>query len=507
MKLRLCGAGLIAGLAAAKSTDVERSNSSCLYQTHPPSYNLLNPQNGDLVAKAKVAYVCQQCGRTSPRAMGKCPQCGSWNSMVAEVIDDRRRTAAAGQTSKAVPRRLAEIEDDHRQRIPLSIEEFSRVLGGGIVPGSVVLIGGDPGIGKSTLLLQMVLSLAKKDPILYVSGEESEGQIKARAERLQSADETTGQLFLLTETHLESIVSHFDQVHPRLVVIDSIQTMQTSDLDSSAGTISQVRECASRLQSVAKSSGIAVFLVGHVTKEGAIAGPRVLEHIVDTVLYLEGDSFHAFRLLRSVKNRFGPTSEVGVFEMQTKGMVEVANPSEAFLSERAIDAPGSTISVPMEGTRPMLVEIQGLTSSTSFGNPRRTANGVDFNRLLLTVAVLTRRMNYRLSDQDVFVNVVGGLKINEPGSDLAVAAAIASSLRDQPISPGVVMVGELGLSGEIRSVSQLTPRLREAAKLGFERAIVPPLQKSDEPTISSMQITQVRSLREALREALPTKSH
>jgi DNA repair protein RadA/Sms len=384
--------------------------------------------------------------------------------------------------------------------MPLAIEEFSRVLGGGIVPGSVVLIGGDPGIGKSTLLLQMVLSLAEQSPVLYVSGEESEGQIKQRAQRLLA--DSSDQLYLLTETNLEAILSHLKQLSPRLVVIDSIQTMQTSTLDSSAGTISQVRECASQLQAMAKTSGVAVFLVGHVTKEGAIAGPRVLEHIVDTVLYLEGDAFHAFRLLRSVKNRFGPTSEVGVFEMKAQGMEEVTNPSEAFLSERSLDVPGSTIAVPMEGTRPMLVEIQGLTSHSTFGNPRRTANGVDFNRLLLTVAVLTRRMGYKLSDQDVFVNVVGGLRINEPAADIAVAAAIASSLRDHPISPGLVMIGELGLSGEVRSVSQLSPRLNEAAKLGFQRAIVPPLLKNQEAPQSSLEIIQARTLRDVLRHAL-----
>jgi DNA repair protein RadA/Sms len=315
----------------------------------------------------------------------------------------------------------------------------------------VVLIGGDPGIGKSTLLLQVALSVPGK--VLYVSGEESAPQIKARALRLlEGKSEPADLLYLLTETDVERIVAQVEALQPALLVVDSIQTMQLADIGSAAGSISQVRESAARLQAMAKSSGVAVFLVGHVTKEGSIAGPRVLEHLVDTVLYLEGDAFQSYRLLRSVKNRFGPTTEVGVFEMRGSGMIEVPNPSEAFLAERMAEAPGSAIALTMEGTRPLLVEVQGLTSPTPFGNPRRTANGIDFNRLLLTVAVLSRRVGLPLGEQDVFVNVVGGLQVREPGIDLALAAAIASSARDRPLPPDLAMVGEVGLSGEMRTV-------------------------------------------------------
>jgi DNA repair protein RadA/Sms len=305
-------------------------------------------------------------------------------------------------------------------------------------------------------------------------------------------------LYLLTETSLEAITPVIERTSPIVVVIDSIQTTHTSELDSSAGSISQVRECASRLQALAKESGVAVFLVGHVTKEGAIAGPKVLEHIVDTVLYLEGDSFHAYRLLRSVKNRFGPTTEVGVFEMGASGMEEVTNPSETFLAERVVDSPGSAIAVTMEGTRPLLVEIQGLTSGTSFGHPRRTTNGVDFNRLLLTIAVLSRRVGLRLSDQDVFVNVVGGLRISEPAADLAVAAAIFSSMKDIPLPADVAFIGEVGLSGELRTVPQMPARMSEASKLGFRRVVIPKVDLSDDLRPEGLQVIQARSLREAL---------
>ncbi len=362
--------------------------------------------------------------------------------MVEEIIAPTPAAAHStlrGITGVSSPRRLSEITDDVEERMSLSIGEFARVLGGGIVPGSVVLIGGDPGIGKSTLLLQVALEMAHSFSVLYVSGEESERQIKMRALRLlrSSSGEPAvpampDDLFLVTETNLNIILEHIAELHPALVILDSVQTTYMPELESSAGSVSQVRECASRLRELAKSSGLAVFLIGHVTKEGAIAGPRVLEHIVDTVLYLEGDRFQSYRLLRSVKNRFGATSEVGVFEMRERGMVEVTNPSEAFLAERMVNTPGSAIAVTMEGTRPILVEVQGLTTPTAFGNPRRTPNGVDFNRLLLTVAVLTRRVGLHLGEQDVFVNVVGGIQIDEPAADLAVAAAIASSMRDTP---------------------------------------------------------------------------
>jgi DNA repair protein RadA/Sms len=422
--------------------------------------------------------------------------------------------------SRSTPRRLGEISGDVEERLPLNIGEFSRVLGGGVVPGSVVLIGGDPGIGKSTLLLQVALEMAHQQSVLYVSGEESERQIKMRALRLQRTGqlgEADGReqeeanlpmpedLFLVTETNLATILEHVSEIQPNLLVIDSIQTVYLAEMDSSAGSVSQVRECASRLRELAKSSGVAVFLIGHVTKEGAIAGPRVLEHIVDTVLYLEGDRFQSYRLLRSVKNRFGATSEVGVFEMRERGMVEVTNPSEAFLAERLINAPGSAIAVTMEGTRPLLVEIQGLASPTSFGNPRRTPNGVDFNRLLLTVAVLNRRVGVRLGEQDIFVNVVGGLTVSEPAADLAVAAAIASSVRNLPVKVETVLIGEIGLSGELRMVGQMPARLREAAKLGFKTAIVPRRLRRAEPWPDGIEVVEVRALRQALDLALVSK--
>ncbi len=349
--------------------------------------------------RLRTQYVCQQCGRTAARELGRCPQCGAWNSMVGEAVapPKPRRVGTPTVGGRRAPQRLAEIEGEAEARLALPIEEFARVLGGGIVPASVVLVGGEPGIGKSTLLLQVAVQMAHHGPVLYVSGEESERQIKARAQRLFGAQGVPDGLFLYSETDLESIIHHLESLQPILAVIDSIQTVYLPELDSSAGSITQVRDCASRLQAVAKAGGTAIFLVGHVTKEGAIAGPRVLEHIVDTVLYLEGDPFHAYRLLRSVKNRFGATSEVGVFEMGAGGMAEVPNPSEAFLAERVVNAPGSAIAVTMEGTRPLLVEVQGLTSPTSFGHPRRTANGVDLNRLLLTIAVLTRRVGLKLA--------------------------------------------------------------------------------------------------------------
>jgi DNA repair protein RadA/Sms len=365
-------------------------------------------------------------------------------------------------------RRLAEIETEGLERLPLPLEEFSRVLGGGVVPGSLVLVGGDPGIGKSTLLLQTagLMTGATGRPVLYVSGEESARQIKMRADRLTIHNDD---LFVVTETNLDAILHHAEQVQPVVTIVDSIQTVYSEELTSAAGSISQVRQAASRLQWWAKADGVAVFLVGHVTKGGAIAGPKVLEHIVDTVLYMEGDRFHTYRLLRSVKNRFGATSEVGVFEMQERGMVEVPNPSEVFLAERMVNAPGSAIAVTMEGTRSLLVEVQALASHSSFGHPRRTANGVDFNRLLLITAVLSRRVGLRLYDQDVFANVIGGLQVGEPAADLAVAVAIASSVRDRAVAADLAVIGEVGLSGEVRAVGQMAARLKEEARLGFRR--------------------------------------
>jgi DNA repair protein RadA/Sms len=474
------------------------------------------------MAKTHTRYVCQECGRVAASYMGKCPQCGSFNSMVEEVIHDEpvsKGTAVRGLTGRSAPRSIGDISSDAEDRINLPIGEFARVLGGGIVPGSIVLVGGDPGIGKSTLMLQMAMEMAAKKRVLYVSGEESERQIKMRAVRLtksvgaqqddqrpnaktDSAVTLPANLLLVTETNLETILNHIREVKPELLIVDSIQTVYLSNMDSSAGSVSQVRECSSQLRELAKTSGISVFVIGHVTKEGTIAGPRVLEHIVDTVLYLEGDRFQAYRLLRSVKNRFGATSEVGVFEMREGGLEEVTNPSEAFLAERMINAAGSAIAVTMEGTRPILVEIQGLTSPTQFGNARRTANGVDFNRLLLITAVLTRRMGLKLSEQDVFVNVVGGLQIDEPAADLAIAAAIASSWRDVSVKAEAVLIAEIGLAGELRMPGQMQARLREAQKLGFRMAIVPKALRKGEPYPKGIEVIEVRSIQQALDAAL-----
>lgn len=457
------------------------------------------------MAKTHTRYVCQECGRVAASYMGKCPQCGSFNSMVEEVIHEEpaaKSTSVRGLTGRSTPRSIGDVSGDAEDRIHLPIGEFARVLGGGIVPGSIVLVGGDPGIGKSTLMLQMAMEMGAKERVLYVSGEESERQIKMRAVRLNGQKELPKNLLLVTETNLEIILNHISEVKPDLLIVDSIQTVYLSNLDSSAGSVSQVRECSSQLRELAKTSGISVFVIGHVTKEGTIAGPRVLEHIVDTVLYLEGDRFQAYRLLRSVKNRFGATSEVGVFEMREGGLAEVTNPSEAFLAERMINAAGSAIAVTMEGTRPLLVEIQGLTSPTQFGNARRTANGIDFNRLLLIAAVLTRRVGLKLSEQDVFVNVVGGLQIDEPAADLAVAAAIASSWRDISVKADSVLIAEIGLAGELRMPGQMQARLREAQKLGFRTAIVPKALRKGEPYPKGIEIVEVRSIQQALEAAL-----
>lgn len=466
------------------------------------------------MAKAYFQYICQECGYSNPRYLGRCPNCDSWNTMVEERVEKGSATAALSSSrfnATSVPKPIQDIQSDEGRRIRLKGEEFSRVLGGGLVPGSINLIGGDPGIGKSTLLLQIALELAESSSVLYVSGEESEQQIKMRADRLQRDSdgnplELPRQLLLVTETNLEAILDHADSAQPTLLIVDSIQTSYLPELSSSAGSVTQVRESASRLREYAKKTGTSIFLIGHVTKEGTIAGPRVLEHIVDTVLYLEGDRYQAYRLLRSVKNRFGATSEVGVFEMRERGMIEISNPSEAFLAERMVNAPGSAIAVTMEGTRPILVEIQGLTNPTTFGNPRRTPNGIEFNRLLLISAVLTRRAGIKLTDQDVYVNVVGGLKISEPAADLATAAAIASSVKDRPVKADTILIGEIGLSGELRLASRMSDRLGEAAKLGFKSAIVPKqLRGASYNWPKGLEVIEVRSLDQALKASLLNK--
>jgi len=459
------------------------------------------------VPKTRIKFVCQQCGYEAPRWSGRCPQCKQWNTLV-EIVEERPGSGVSRSTRQTVPQPITAISTDGFARIPVPMDEFNRTLGGGIVPGSVILIGGDPGIGKSTLLLQIsALLAASGKPTLYVSGEESTQQIKMRAHRLNISEE---QLYILSETSLNHILSQIEGLEPQLVVVDSIQAVYLEELESSAGSIGQVRECGAALLRMAKSRSIPVFIVGHVTKQGAIAGPRVLEHMVDTVLYLEGERFQVYRVLRSVKNRFGSTNEVGIFEMQEQGLVEVTNPSQAFLSERLPSASGSAVAVTMEGTRPLLVEIQALTSTTSFGLPRRTANGIDFNRLLLLAAVLSKRVGLKLSTQDIFVNVVGGLRISEPAADLGVAAAIASSFRGVPLPDDCVMLGEVGLSGELRSVGHAEKRLKEAAKLGFKRCIVPrslrlgrgpsPM-RSQAPTVD-IELLRARSIGEALDIAL-----
>jgi DNA repair protein RadA/Sms len=449
------------------------------------------------MAKTRTIFVCQQCSAQQSRWMGKCPDCGTWDSLVEQVepkAASGRGSIRESGSAGARPVRLKDVPTGGFQRFPVHAEELARVLGGGLVPGSVVLIGGDPGVGKSTLLTQAAAHFAANvGPALYVSAEESAQQIKLRAERLALGAE---ELYVYSETSLDVILQQIRDLRPSLVIVDSIQTVYLEELTSAAGSVSQVREGALRLMQIAKELGIPIFLVGHVTKEGAIAGPRVLEHIVDVVLYLEGERFHQYRLLRGVKNRFGSTNEVGVFEMTGDGMREVPNPSQVFLAERSTGSPGSTVAVTMEGTRPLLVEMQALTSTTGSAQPRRTANGFDVNRMLMLGAVLTKRVGLPLFNQDVYVNVVGGLRIGEPAADLALCLAVASSYRNQRIDPDIVLVGEVGLSGELRSVSQLDRRLAEAAKLGFSRAVVP--ASAPTPAVQGLQVLPARSLAEVV---------
>lgn len=449
------------------------------------------------MVKTRTKYVCQQCGGQYPTEYGRCPSCGSWQSLVATL--ERPEPARAGfprpVTGAAVPLVLAHVESVAHRRLRLPVEEFNRVLGGGVVPGSVVLLGGEPGIGKSTLLLQVAnLAALHCGTVLYAAGEESAEQVKLRADRLGTI---APDLYIIPETDVDTIMAHAQHLQPALLIVDSIQTMQTTDLDSPSGSVGQVREATSRLTRLAKGEGIATFLVGHVTKEGNIAGPKVLEHMVDTVLYLEGDRFHAYRLLRVVKNRFGATHEVGVFDMQDDGMTEVSNPSAVFLSEREEQSSGSVVTVTMEGTRPLLIELQALVTPTHFGLPRRTANGLDMNRLILLTAVLSKRAGLPLGTQDVYVNVVGGIKLTEPATDLAAVLAIASALSETPVGASAV-VGEVGLGGEVRSVNHVRQRVAEARKLGFERCIVPARNRRELQGVTDMDIIEVSSLNEAL---------
>lgn len=421
--------------------------------------------------KVKTFYQCQSCGYTSPKWLGKCPDCGEWNTLVEERKETVPfRLDLPAYLKKSEPLLLSSIKAGYGERTSTGIKELDRVLGGGVVTGSVVLVGGDPGIGKSTLLLQALSGLSRFGQVLYVSGEESPEQIKIRAERLSI---NTEEIVLLSETSLRGIIDTALKLVPKAMVVDSIQTVFTEELLSAPGSVSQVRECAAKLMIFAKKSDIPIFLVGHVTKEGAIAGPRVLEHIVDTVLYFEGDRGHSYRILRTVKNRFGSTNEIGIFEMSDSGLLEVENPSELFLLERPINVSGSTVVASLEGTRPLMVEIQSLVSQSNFGMPRRTTIGVDFNRVNLLVAVLEKRAGLLLGGMDIFVNVVGGLRIVEPAVDLGIITTIASSLKDIPIDPRIFVFGEVGLSGEVRAIAQAEIRIKEAAKIGFKKAVIP----------------------------------
>lgn len=437
------------------------------------------------MAKPRIKYVCQQCGGEQSKWMGKCPDCGVWNSL-EETIEipqspiQQRRQAINGSNGHSsgihTPVVLPQIKPLTQPRISVGYEEMDRVLGGGLVQGSLTLIGGEPGIGKSTLLLQVSGFIAQHiGPVLYVSGEESIEQVKMRAERMEITGE---RLYLLAAIELDVIAEAVHQLKPSLLIVDSIQTIVTSHLTSAPGSISQVRECTLQLMQLAKNTHIPTFIIGHVTKEGTVAGPKALEHIVDAVLYLEGERYHSYRLLRGMKNRFGATHEIGVFEMHGEGLIEVTNPSAIFLSDRATGASGSAVVVSMEGTRPLLVEVQALVTPTNFGNPRCTTNGIDHNRLLMLLAVLTKRVGLAVGNHDVYANVIGGFNLEEPSVDLGVAAAIASSYRERTISADIAMIGEVGLSGELRAVSRLPLRVREAAKLGFKRCIVPSAAKA-----------------------------
>ncbi len=439
--------------------------------------------------RSKFLYQCQSCGYSSPKWLGKCPDCGKWNSF----SEEERVTKLKGPKA-AEPVLLSEISASTGIRCSTGIKELDRTLGGGVVKGSVVLIGGDPGIGKSTLILQSLDGLSKLGKILYVSGEESPEQIKIRADRLCIESD---KIILLPETSLEGIISIAQKINPRLIVIDSIQTIFSLEMPSAPGSVGQIRECATKLMFLAKKDGIPLFIIGHVTKEGAIAGPKVLEHIVDTVLYFEGDKGNPFRILRAVKNRFGSTNEIGVFEMQESGLKEVDNPSQLFLSERPLDVPGSVVTVSLEGTRPLLVEIQALVTSSSFGVPRRTALGVDYNRINLLIAVLEKRLGMHLGAMDIFVNIVGGLRIYEPAIDLGIIAAIASSFKNHAIDTGIFTFGEVGLSGEIRAISQADVRINEAAKLGFKKGIIP-ISNNNNTEENNFDIRGVKNVEEAI---------
>lgn len=443
--------------------------------------------------KLKRVFQCQNCGYASPKWIGKCPDCGAWNSFIEEVVEEEKKHTL-NTMDNPQPLSLTSVELSVTDRISTGIGELDRVLGGGIVKGSLILIGGDPGIGKSTLLLQASSSIAKFGKVLYVSAEESLAQLKLRAERLKI---NLPDIFLLSETSVERIIEYARQDDFAAIIIDSIQTVYTEDAVSASGSVSQIRESATKFMHLAKTTAVPVFLIGHVTKEGAIAGPRVLEHLVDTVLYFEGDRGYAYRILRSVKNRFGPANEIGVFEMTGMGLEEVTNPSLLFLSEHA-NSSGSVVTATIEGTRAILTEIQALVTPSNFGMPRRNFIGVDYQRVNLLVAVLEKRGRLNLQGADIFMNVVGGLKITEPAQDLAVVSAIVSSFRDTPLPEGVVVFGEIGLSGEVRAISQTEIRLREASRIGMKVAIIPKSNMERLKDTFRLRIKGVRSINELI---------
>jgi len=452
------------------------------------------------MVKKKTKFMCNDCGYESPKWMGRCPGCGNWNTMVEEIeiVSKGPRGAfkhSTSTTQKAVP--IIHVETVEEPRIVTEMSELNRVLGGGIVPGSLVLIGGDPGIGKSTLLLQVSALLSNKGHrVLYISGEESIRQTKLRAERLGV---TSAELYIYSETNLEFLNQMIDEVQPKFVVVDSIQTVHHPEVTSAPGSVSQVRECTAELMRIAKTKGIAIFLVGHVTKEGQIAGPRLLEHMVDTVLYFEGERHHTYRILRSQKNRFGSTNEIAIFEMLQGGLKEVLNPSELFLQERPEGAAGSTIVASMEGTRPILVEIQSLVTPTSFNYPKRMATGVDQNRVQLLMAVLEKRMGMLLQAQDAYIKVAGGVKLDEPAIDLAILTSIVSSYKDKSVNGTDCFIGEVGLTGEVRRVSRIEQRVQEAAKLGFKRVFIPSSNLGGWDYPGGIEVVGVETIKDVLK--------
>ena len=456
------------------------------------------------MAKAKTHFVCQNCGYISPRFLGRCPNCGQWNTLVEEVdqstIKQPKTTTTTLTGIVAKPQRINEIDTQKTPRVKTQLHELNRVLGGGIVPGSLVLIGGDPGIGKSTLLLQVSGQLSQEGhSVLYVSGEESANQIKMRAQRLYVSGDD---FYIYPETNMDSIRATIDEMSPEYVVIDSVQTMQATDVTSAIGSVAQIRAVTAQLMQIAKGKNITVFVVGHVTKGGVLAGPKILEHMVDTVLYFEGDLHHTYRILRSVKNRFGSTNELGIFEMNGTGLKEVANPSEIFLEERLKDATGSAVVVSLEGTRPILVEIQALITPSVFGNAQRTATGLSRNRVSLIMAVLEKRANLLLQNQDAYLKAAGGVKLDESAIDLAIAVAIASSYRDKGTKPTDAFVGEVGLTGEIRRVNRIEQRVAEAAKLGFKRIFIPKNNLQNWTPPQNIEVVGVTTISQTLQLAL-----